>query len=67
MSIVNVVDNYLILENIIKKLLIEYWPGVYKMNLEHLVIPESKEALQNCQHYVKRLGSQFDEDYIKQR
>lgn len=43
MHILNVVENYLSLENIIKILIDSILPSVYKMSLEHLVTPQSRE------------------------
>ena len=43
MRILNVVENYLNLENIIKIFIDSILPRVYKMSLEHLVTPQSKK------------------------
>lgn len=67
MRILNVVENYLSLENIIKILIDSILPRVYKMSLEHLVAPPKQEALQNYQPRVKRPRSKFDENHFKQR
>ena len=43
--------------------ILDLWQEINKMNLEHLVIPESKKAIQEFWNHVKRTLELIWEDF----